>query len=184
MVINGGDIKIVMGQGDTDGIDSNGDIIINGGTVDVTGNSTFDYDGTGTINGGTVIVNGSEVNTLPNQFAGGGQGGMGGGGRPDGMRGAMQSGDSDTITSATPSGDGQFKGKPNGNSEGMTPPGFDGSDLPEGEFPGMPGLSGEENGERPQKPNSGNNSGSTNRPQTPRSNTGDESGKTKSGKSA
>ncbi|MBR1757941.1 MAG: carbohydrate-binding domain-containing protein [Lachnospiraceae bacterium] len=75
--INDGDITIVMGQGDTDGIDSNGNIIINGGTVNVTGNSTFDYDGQGVINGGTVIVNGSEVTTLPNQMMGGGQ--MGGG---------------------------------------------------------------------------------------------------------
>jgi len=33
-----------MGAGDTDGVDANGDIIINGGTINVTGNSTFDYD--------------------------------------------------------------------------------------------------------------------------------------------
>ena len=75
--INGGNITIKMGQGDTDGVDSNGDIIINGGTINVTGQSTFDYDGTGKINGGTVICNGQEVTTLPNQFMGGeGQGGM------------------------------------------------------------------------------------------------------------
>lgn len=75
--INGGDITIVMGSGDTDGVDSNGNIVINGGTVNVTGNSTFDYDGTGVINGGTVIVNGETVTTLPNQDFGGG--GMKGG---------------------------------------------------------------------------------------------------------
>ena len=75
--INGGDITITMGQGDTDGVDSNGDIIINGGTISVTGQSTFDYDGEGVINGGTVICNGSEVTTLPNQMMGG-QGGMNG----------------------------------------------------------------------------------------------------------
>ena len=69
--INGGNITIKMGQGDTDGVDSNGDIIINGGTIDVTGQSTFDYDGTGIINGGKVICNGSEVTTLPSQFMGG-----------------------------------------------------------------------------------------------------------------
>ena len=77
-----------MGQGDTDGIDSNGDIIINGGTISVTGQSTFDYDGTGTINGGTVICNGEEVTTLPNQFMGGGMKGgqmnQGGGMQNDG----------------------------------------------------------------------------------------------------
>lgn len=75
--INGGDINIVMGAGDTDGVDANGDIIINGGTINVTGNSTFDYDGEGTINGGTVIANGEEITTLPNQMMGG-HGGMGG----------------------------------------------------------------------------------------------------------
>ncbi len=74
--MNGGNIKITMGQGDTDGVDSNGDIYINGGTIDVTGNSTFDYDGTAQYNGGTVIVNGSETTTIPNQIMGGG--GMGG----------------------------------------------------------------------------------------------------------
>lgn len=79
--INGGNVTIVMGAGDTDGVDSNGDIVINGGTVNVTGNSTFDYDGTGVINGGTVIVNGEQVSTLPNQMMGGpGMGGMGQGG--------------------------------------------------------------------------------------------------------
>lgn len=66
-----------MGQGDTDGVDANGDIIINGGTISVTGQSTFDYDGTGTINGGTVICNGQKVTTLPNQMMGGGMNGGG-----------------------------------------------------------------------------------------------------------
>ena len=61
----------------TIGVDSNGDIIINGGKISVTGQSTFDYDGTGTINGGTVICNGEEVTTLPNQMMGG-PGGNGG----------------------------------------------------------------------------------------------------------
>ena len=60
-----------MGAGDTDGIDSNGNIYINGGTVDVTGGSTFDYDGTAEYNGGTIIVNGTQVDTIPNQMMGG-----------------------------------------------------------------------------------------------------------------
>ena len=76
--MNGGSLKITMGSGDTDGIDSNGDIVINGGTIDVTGNSAFDYDGTAELNGGTVIVNGQQVTTLPNQMMGGGMGGPGG----------------------------------------------------------------------------------------------------------
>lgn len=78
--MNDGYMKVVMGPGDTDGIDSNGNIIINGGTIDVTGNSTFDYDGTAQLNGGTVICNGQQVNTLPNQMMGGGSGGDFGGG--------------------------------------------------------------------------------------------------------
>ena len=73
--INGGDINIVMGVGDTDGVDANGDIVINGGTINVAGNSTFDYDGEGSINGGTVIANGEVITTLPNQMMGG-HGGM------------------------------------------------------------------------------------------------------------
>ena len=77
---NGGTTTIVMGSGDTDGVDSNGNIIINGGTIDVTGGSTFDYDGAAQYNGGTIIVNGTQVNSIPNQMMGGGMnGGMGGG---------------------------------------------------------------------------------------------------------
>ena len=64
-----------MGAGDTDGVDSNGDIIINGGTISVTGQSTFDYDGKAEYNGGTIIVNDSKVDSIPNQMMGGGQGG-------------------------------------------------------------------------------------------------------------
>ena len=76
--INGGNINITMSASDTDGIDSNGDIIVNGGTISVTGNSTFDYDGTAQFNGGTIYCNGQQVTTIPNQMMGGGRGGMGG----------------------------------------------------------------------------------------------------------
>ena len=65
--INDGEITVSMASGDTDAIDSNGDIIVNGGTVNVVGTSSFDYDGTGQLNGGTVIVNGEQVDALPNQ---------------------------------------------------------------------------------------------------------------------
>ncbi len=81
---NGGTTTIVMGAGDTDGVDSNGNIVVNGGVIDVTGNSAFDYDGTAQYNGGTVIVNGTVVNSIPNQMMGGFggmAGGMNGGGR-------------------------------------------------------------------------------------------------------
>ena len=75
--VNGGELTIVMGAGDTDGVDSNGNLIINGGTIDVTAQSAFDYDGSAQYNGGTIIINGQTVNAIPNQMMGGG-GMMGG----------------------------------------------------------------------------------------------------------
>ncbi len=76
--INGGDITIKMGQGDTDGIDSNGDLYITGGTINITGQSPFDYDGTAKKTGGTIIVNGTETDQITNQMMGGPGGNMGG----------------------------------------------------------------------------------------------------------
>ena len=73
--INGGNITIKMGQGDTDGIDSNGNLYINGGTIDITGNSPFDYDGEAKYSGGTIIVNGKTTNNIANQFMGTGMNG-------------------------------------------------------------------------------------------------------------
>lgn len=87
--INGGYITIKMGSGDTDAIDSNGDLIITGGTLDITAQSPFDYDGSLTHTGGTIIVNGQETDTITNQFmggpGGGKMGGMGGFGGKGGM---------------------------------------------------------------------------------------------------
>ncbi len=74
--INGGTITIVMGQGDTDAIDSNGYIYVNGGTIDITAQSAFDYDAGAEYNGGTIIVNGTQVNTITNQMMGGQMGGQ------------------------------------------------------------------------------------------------------------
>ena len=91
VTINGGNIKITMGQGDTDGIDSNGDLYITGGTVDITGQSTCDYDGKAEKTGGTLIINGQETDTIPNQMMGG-RGGMGG---PGGDMGGGPGGDMD-----------------------------------------------------------------------------------------
>ena len=87
--INGGDITINMGQGDTDGIDSNGNLYINGGTINITANSPFDYDGTAKYNGGTMIVNGEETTTITSQMMGGG---MMKGGMDQGMQGEMNGG--------------------------------------------------------------------------------------------
>ena len=90
--INGGAITVVMGAGDTDGIDSNGNIIVNDGTVNVTGTSTFDYDGTAQFNGGTIIVNGQQVDTIPNQMMGGRGGQSGGWGTQNGGWGGQSGG--------------------------------------------------------------------------------------------
>lgn len=80
VTINGGSLTIAMGAGDTDAIDSNGDLTINDGTVDITAQSPFDYDGVGALNGGTVTVNGQQVTELTNQMMGGGPPGGGFGG--------------------------------------------------------------------------------------------------------
>lgn len=97
--INGGTLSIKMGAGDTDGIDSNGDLTINGGNISIECNSPFDYDGTGALNGGTVAVNGKEVTELTNQFGGGmGKEGM----TPDGHGpGNQHPGDTDANSGST-----------------------------------------------------------------------------------
>ncbi len=122
--INGGTIDITMGAGDTDGIDSNGDIIINGGVISINGQSTCDYDGKAELNGGTLILNGEESDTIPNQFAGG-----------EGFPGKFP-GNGELPEGFDPSSDGGFPGgdRPQG---GELPEGFE---PPEGDPPqGMPG---------------------------------------------
>ena len=77
--INGGGLTVTMGQGDTDAIDANGSIYVNGGTINITApTSSFDYDQTAEFNGGTLIINGQEVTEIPQSMMGG-QGNMGGG---------------------------------------------------------------------------------------------------------
>ncbi len=130
--INGGNIKIVMGQGDTDGIDSNGSLYINGGTVDITAQSPFDYVSAAEHNGGTVIVNGVETDQITNQMMGDpGAGGPGGQNGNGGMSGPGGQGD--------PGG----QGAPGGEQPDGEPPEFPGSpgdgEIPEGELPEFPG---------------------------------------------
>ncbi len=81
--ITGGTITITMSGNDVDCIDANGNIVISGGTVDVSyptqgPSESFDCDGTATYTGGTIIINGSQVNSIPQSMMGGGMGGMGG----------------------------------------------------------------------------------------------------------
>ena len=86
--INGGEITVVAGPGDTDCLDSNGTITVNGGSLDLSGTSTFDADRGAVYNGGTIKINGTVVNSIPTQMMGGrggrGEGGFGG---PDGFGG-------------------------------------------------------------------------------------------------
>lgn len=82
--INGGEVSVNMGQGDTDALDSNGNLFINGGTITINAQSPFDYDGVGQYNGGTIYVNGSQVDSLSNQMMGGGMG-FGQNGGPSGF---------------------------------------------------------------------------------------------------
>ncbi|MBQ9460243.1 MAG: carbohydrate-binding domain-containing protein [Oscillospiraceae bacterium] len=120
--INGGEINIQMGAGDTDGVDSNGNIIINGGTISVTGQSTFDYDGSAEFNGGTIIVNGEQVDSIPNQMMGG----------PGGMTGGMGRGPGGPGGADGFGGMGKGPGGPGGTD------GFGGT----GRGPGAPGNAG------------------------------------------
>ncbi|MBR6702842.1 MAG: carbohydrate-binding domain-containing protein [Clostridia bacterium] len=83
--INGGNIKIVMGQGDTDAVDSNGSIAVNGGSLNITAQSAFDYETEGKINGGEVTVNGEKITEISNQFGGGMHGGQDGFGKREPM---------------------------------------------------------------------------------------------------
>ena len=69
--INGGVITIDMSQGDTDGLDSNGNLYINGGTLTINGQSPFDYDLEAKYSGGKMIINGEETTTITNQFSNG-----------------------------------------------------------------------------------------------------------------
>lgn len=85
--INGGNVVINMGSGDTDALDANGNLYINGGSVDITAQFAFDFDGEGQLNGGTVTVNGEQVTSIENSMMMGGQ--MGGGMPQDGQMGAM-----------------------------------------------------------------------------------------------
>lgn len=98
--INGGDITINMGQGDTDAIDSNGDFIINGGTITISGQSSFDWDGTAELNGGTITVNGEVITELTNQFGGAMPGGMMPGGTPNGDAPQMSNGERPQMPSS------------------------------------------------------------------------------------
>ncbi|MGX7195638.1 carbohydrate-binding domain-containing protein [Enterococcus olivae] len=94
LTINDGNVTVEVGQGDTDALDSNGDLTIAGGVVTLTAQSAVDYDGTGSFTGGTLIVNGETLSELPSSMMGPG-GSMGGGFGEDNMREGAPGGDRD-----------------------------------------------------------------------------------------
>ena len=124
---NGGEFTIDMASGDTDAIDINGDLTINGGTFNITAQSAFDYDGTAVNNGGTIIVNGTQIDQISNQF--GGMGGMGGQGFGD-QDGSGGPGFGDQDGSGRPGfGDQDGSGGPGfGDQDGSGYPGFGGQE--------------------------------------------------------
>ena len=87
IIFAGADVTINMGRGDTDAVDSNGSILVSGGTVTITAQSAFDYDTAAWHTGGTIIVNGQEVTEIGNQFGPGMMGPGGQGGFPGGQGG-------------------------------------------------------------------------------------------------
>ena len=86
--MTGGELTITMASGDTDAVDSNGNVKVSGGTVNITcptqGTAeSFDYDGTATYTGGTIVINGEQVDSIPTPMM------MGGGMRGGNMGGQM-----------------------------------------------------------------------------------------------
>ena len=63
--IRGGELTIDVASAEGDGIDSNGNIIIRGGTVRIRGEHPFDYDGSASFRGGTLILNGEKTDRIP-----------------------------------------------------------------------------------------------------------------------
>lgn len=126
--IAGGDLYIDAGS---DGLDSNNDISMTGGKVEVYGadammDAAIDYDGTFTLSGGTLFGAGMEPSAGTQAYIAVGEtspsGGMGGG--PNGQGGGQ---------GMTPPGDA------NGSADGMngnrpTPPNFSGNTSTDGTF--------------------------------------------------
>lgn len=86
--MTGGNLTVEVGQGDTDPIDSNGNITVTGGTIKLIGQSGFDFDGTATYTGGDIYINGEKQTDIVNSMPGGGGpngGPQGGGPAPGGL---------------------------------------------------------------------------------------------------
>lgn len=66
--MNGGNLFVEVGEGDTDCIDSNGNIIVTGGTIQLVGQSGFDFDGTAVYTGGEITINGEKQSEIKNSM--------------------------------------------------------------------------------------------------------------------
>ena len=113
VTINGGNISITVAQGDTDAIDCNGNIVIAGGTVNISGQSAFDADGTISYTSGTVYWNGQLQTSISNSMMGGGM--MGG------MPGQQGRWGTQGNTGEAPSGGSWGGQQPSGGPGGMHP---------------------------------------------------------------
>ena len=82
--MTGGNLTVEVGQGDADPIDSNGNITVTGGTIKMTGQTGFDFDGTATYTGGDIYINDEKQTDIVNSMPGGG-GPQGGGPAPGGQ---------------------------------------------------------------------------------------------------
>ena len=84
--MTGGNLTVEVGQGDADPIDSNGNITVTGGTIKMTGQTGFDFDGTATYTGGDIYINDEKQTDIVNSMPGGGgpNGGPQGNGGPVG----------------------------------------------------------------------------------------------------
>ncbi len=138
--IAGGDLYIDTGS---DGLDSNNDINITGGKVEVYGadammDAAIDYDGTFTLSGGTLFGAGMEPSAGTQAYIAVGEtspsgGGMGGG--PNGQgggQGMTQPGDANGTNGNRPTPPTDANGTTDGNRP--TPPNFSGNTSTDGTF--------------------------------------------------
>lgn len=66
--MNGGNLFVEVGEGDTDCIDSNGNITVTGGTIQLVGQPGFDFDGTAVYTGGEITINGEKQSEIKNSM--------------------------------------------------------------------------------------------------------------------
>ena len=144
--IAGGDLYIDAGS---DGLDSNNDISITGGRVEVYGadammDAAIDYDGTFTLSGGTLFGAGMEPGAGTQAYIAVGEtspsGGQGGPGGPNGGQGMTPPNDAGGTAAGTANGNPRT---PPANADGSTTP-------PSGD------QNGQQSGARPEKTSGGN----------------------------